>query len=162
MEIRMGKGIQAMTNSKFIYNNEGICAVGIMAFLEIMEELSYSKVMLIAPFIFNAKLVKFLGTNSKVRSFEELRVKQVSSVTRFSKMYTNFLPVTINSLVILSEMGFIKLEGETIKLKTPLLQHKNISKFGKRANNIIKVAPKLVNLLNEDEEKLYLQLGVML
>lgn len=151
-----------MMNSKFIYNNEGICAVGIMAFLEIMEELSYSKVMLIAPFIFNAKLVKFLGTNSKVRSFEELRVKQVSLVTRFGKMYTNFLPVTINSLVILSEMGFIKLEGETIKLKTPLLQHKNISKLGKRANNIIKVVPKLINLLNEDEEKLYLQLGVML
>ncbi len=151
-----------MINFKFLYNNEGICAIGIMSILEIVKELSYSKVMLIAPFIFNVRVVKFLGTNSKIRSIEEFRVKQISSVTKFNNMYTNFLPVTLNALIILSDMGFIELEKESIKLKSPLLLSKNTSKVGKRANDIVKIAPKLANLLKENEEKLYLQLGVML
>lgn len=151
-----------MVNSKFIYNNEGICAFGIMAILEILGEISYSKALLISPLIFNMKVVKFLGTNSKIRSFEEFRLKQVSSISKINDMYYNFIPVTINTLVILQEMNFIELEEEVIKLKTPLLPSEVDKKLGKRAKNIVKIAPKLVNLLNEDDEKLYLQLGVRL
>lgn len=151
-----------MINNKFIYNNEGICAIGIMSILEIVREISYSKVMLIAPLIFNMRVVNFLGKNSKIRSFEEFRLKQISIVTKFNNMYTNFIPVTINTLVILSDMGFIELGDESIKLKTKFLSSESNSKIGKRAINIIKIAPKLVNLLNENEEKLYLQLGVIL
>ncbi|WP_346870520.1 hypothetical protein [Clostridium sp. UBA5119] len=151
-----------MLNSKFLYNNEGICAFGIMSILEIMGEISYSKAMLIPPLIFNTNVVKFLGTNSKIRSFEEFRLKQVSSVSKFNNMYYNFLPLTINTLVILDDMNFIDLEYNIIKLKTPLISAIEIKKLGKRASGIIKIAPKLVNLLNEEDEKLYLQLGVIL
>jgi hypothetical protein len=151
-----------MIDNKFLYNNEGICAIGIMSIMEIMKEMSYSKTILIAPFIFNMRVVKFLGTNSKIRSIEEFKLKQISSVASFNKMYTNFLPVTINALVMLDDMGFIQLEGECIKLKSKLLAGKNTSKAGKRANDIIKIAPKLASLLQDNEEKLYLQLGVVL
>lgn len=151
-----------MINNKFLYNNEGICAIGIMSILEIVQEISYSKVMLIAPLIFNMRVVKFLGTNSKIRSFEEFRLKQISTVTKFNKMYTNFLSVTINALVILNDMGFIELGKESIKLKTKFLDNESTSKIGKRAMSIIKIAPKLANLFKENEEKLYLQLGVIL
>lgn len=151
-----------MFNSKFLYNNEGICAFGIMSVLEIVEELSYSKAMLISPLIFNANVVKFLGTNSKIRSLEEFRLKQVSSVSKFNNMYYNFLPLTINTLIVLKDMNFIDLEDNIIKLKTPLISEIEIKKIGKRASSIIKIAPKLANLLNEEEEKLYLQLGVIL
>lgn len=151
-----------MLNSKFFYNNEGICAFGIMSILEQMGELSYSKAMLIPPLIFNMKIVEFLKSNSKIRSFEEFRLKQVSSVSKFNTMYYNFLPLTINTIVILKDMNFIELEENSIKLKTPLLPSVNTKKLGKRADNIIKIGPKIVNLLIEDEEKLYLQLGVIL
>ncbi len=162
METGVEGEILIMLSSKFLYNNEGICALGIMSILELMEELSYSKVMLISPLIFNMKVVKFLRTNAKIRSFEEFRLKQVSYVSKFNDMYYNFLPVTINSLVILEDMNFIELEENIIKLKMPLLPSVNTKKLGKRANSIIKIAPKLMNLFREDEEKLYLQLGVIL
>ena len=151
-----------MLNSKFLYNNEGICAFGIMSILELMGELSYSKVMLVSPLIFNTNVVKFLGTNSKIRSLEEFRFKQVSSVSKFNNMYYNFLSLTINTLAILKDMNFIDLEENIIKLKIPLLPTVDTKKLGKRANSIIKIAPKLANLLKEEEEKLYLQLGVIL
>lgn len=162
MEVRVGKDILIMLSSKFLYNNEGICAFGIMSILEQLGELSYSKVMLIPPLIFNMNVVKFLKSNSKIRSFEEFRLKQVSSVSKFNNMYYNFLPITINTLVILKDMNFIELEENIIKLKSPLLSVVDTKKLGKRANSIIKIAPKLTNLLREDEEKLYLQLGVIL
>ncbi|MBU3109861.1 three component ABC system middle component [Clostridium gasigenes] len=151
-----------MLNSKFLYNNEGICAFGIMSILEIMGELSYSKVMLIAPLIFNSNVVKFLTTNSKIRSFEEFRIKQVSSVSKFNSMYYNFLPLTINTLVILRDMNFIDIEDNIIKLKRPLIPLVETKKIGKRANKIIKASPKFAVLLKENDEKLYLQLGVIL
>lgn len=157
----MENEVSMMLNSKFSYNNEGICAVGIMSVLEIVGELSYSKVMLISPLIFNTNVVKFLGSNSKIRSFEEFRVKQVSSVFKFNSLYYNFLPLTINTLVILKDMSFIDLEDNIIKLKTPLISEIEIKKLGKRASSIIIIASKLANLLNEKEEKLYLQGGVI-
>ncbi|EGT3613491.1 hypothetical protein E5N06_09065 [Clostridium perfringens] len=122
-----------MIKSKFLFNNEGICALGIMSILELTCELTYSKVMLISPIIFNKRIVEFLGTNSKIRSFEEFRLKQVASIAKFNDMYYNFLPLTINTLVILEDMGFVELNSNKIKLKKTLVESIEINKLGKRA-----------------------------
>ncbi|EIW6614022.1 DUF6521 family protein [Clostridium perfringens] len=151
-----------MIKSKFLFNNEGICALGIMSILELTCELTYSKVMLISPIIFNKRIVEFLGTNSKIRSFEEFRLKQVASIAKFNDMYYNFLPLTINTLVILEDMGFVELNSNKIKLKKTLVESIEINKLGKRAKKIVKIAPKVVTILNEEENKLYVQLGVRL
>lgn len=151
-----------MLNKKFIYNNEILCLFGIMSVLEYMKELSYSKVMLIAPLIFNEKVVNSLGRSTKIRSFEEFRVKHISSISRFNDMYYNFLTLTINTIVILEDMKFIYINDNKIRFNKPLLYKIDEKKIGKRAKKIINIAPKLAKILDEEDEKLYRELGVIL
>lgn len=151
-----------MNNSKFLYNNEGLCMIGIMSILEIVKEMNYSKIMLIAPIIFNEKSRKFLASNSTVRSLEEFEIKQNIIVSKFNSMYYNYLPISINSLVILADMNFIELKSDKIKIKESLIEKIDKKKIGKRANQIIKISKKVINIINEPEEKIYMQLGVVL
>ena len=97
-----------------------------------------------------------------LRSFEEFRVKNINSVSRFNDMYYNFLPLTINTIVILEDMNYIVIDKNSIKLNKVFTCNINLQKIGTRAKKIIKIAPKLANILNEKDEKLYTELGVVL
>lgn len=151
-----------MYEGKFVYNNEGLCLFGIMSVLECMKEMSYAKVMLLSPLLFNKEVINSLSRSTKIRSFEEFRVKNINSVSRFNDMYYNFLPLTINTIVILEDMNYIVIDKNSIKLNKVFTCNINLQKIGTRAKKIIKIAPKLANILNEKDEKLYTELGVVL
>ncbi len=151
-----------MTENKFTYNNEVICMIGIMSVLDHIGEMSYGKIMILTPLIFNNRIVKWLNKNTVVRSFDEFRLKQIAAITDFNKQYYNYLTLSVNTLVILAELDFIELAPDVVKLKKKLIDNADVHMLGNRVKAIIKIAPKLVNIINEKEEKIYSQLGVEL
>lgn len=150
--------------SYYIYNNEAIGAIGIASVINYCQSLSYSKALLILPFLFHEDTVSVLKrSNSVIRSAEEIMVKKIGSFGNFNSRYYSLLPISINSIMLLNQIGEIIITENSISNSTQnKIDYTNLS-LGKRAQNIIKAAPKLAELLSkEDEQSLYLKLRIQL
>lgn len=150
--------------SHFIYNNEAIGAIGIASVIKHCQSLSYSKSLLILPFLFHEDTVSTLKrSNSIIRSSEEMMVKKVNNFGNFNARYYSLLPISINSLMLLNHIGEIIItEKHILNSLQNKIDYTNLT-LGKRAQNIIKASPKLAELLlNEDDKSLYLNLRIQL
>lgn len=150
--------------SYYLYNNEAIGAFSIAAVLKSANALSYSKSLLILPFLFHEETTSFLKrSNAVARSSEEIIVKRVEHFGNFNARYYSLLPVSINSIMILKQMGEINISKTNISLRPEGKLSLDSNNIGKRAESIIKAAPKLANLLlEEDDQSLYLKLRIQL
>ncbi|MHC1748787.1 MAG: three component ABC system middle component [Cellulosilyticaceae bacterium] len=145
---------------QYVYNNEAICAIAIYSILKECEYLEYSRVVLIPPIVFNNRLMSVFSGKSIVRGVEELLIKKGELLTNFNSQYVSFLPLTCNTLILLHELGFLLIEEKGVRLTKKEFKMKGL---GKRADKIVKCAPKIAPLLiRESVEKIYLQLRVML
>lgn len=153
-----------MNQSKYLFNNEAIGAIAISSVLQKCGELSYAKAMLILPFLFHEDSTTFLKrANAIVRSSEEFIIKKVSQFSNFNDRYYSLLPISVNSLMILREIGSIYIEADKIVNRYPQKINFNARNLGKRANNIIKASERLSELLlAENESSLYLKLRIQL
>ncbi|KFX55322.1 hypothetical protein FDB15_12895 [Clostridium botulinum] len=145
----------------YIYNNEAIGVVAIYSVIKELEEIEYSKAMLILPLMLNDKLIKFIGrANTKVRGIEELIIKKGQALTSFNEFYLEMLPISINSLIILNEMKVIEIENGTIRsIKKELKVDLDVSK---RTKSMLKSVEGICEILKMQSENLYLQLRVIL
>lgn len=145
----------------YIYNNEAIGVVAIYSVIKELEEIEYSKAMLILPLMLNDKLIKFIGrANTKVRGIEELIIKKGQVLTSFNEFYLEMLPISINSLIILNEMKVIEIENGTIRIiKKELKVDLDVSK---RTKSMLKSVEGICEILKMQSENLYLQLRVIL
>ena len=145
----------------YIYKNEAIGVVAIYSVIKELEEIEYSKAMLILPLMLNDKLIKFLGrANTKVRGIEELIIKKGQVLTNFNEFYLEMLPISINSLIILNEMQVIEIENGIIRIiKKEIKFDLDVSK---RTNSMLKSVKGICEILKIQSESLYLQLRVIL
>ncbi len=150
--------------SYYLYNNEAIGAIGIAAVLRNCKALSYSKSMLILPFLFHNETVSILKrSNSVVRSTEEIIVKKIGSFGNFNARYYSLLPVSINSIMLLKQIGEIEITETAIAIKMDSKLDLTNKSLGNRAQDIIKAAPKLSDILSEeDDQSIYLKLRIQL
>ncbi len=150
--------------SYYLYNNEAIGAIGIAAVLRNCQAMSYSKALLILPFLFHEETVTSLKrSNSVLRSAEEIMVKKVGSFGNFNARYYSLLPVSINSIMLLKQIGELEITETAIARKMESKLDLTNSSLGKRAQNLIKAAPKLSDILSEeDDQSLYLKLRIQL
>lgn len=149
-------------NRKFIYNNEAICGLAIVCILRHNKSLSISKVALIAPIVFNNNLMSVFSGKTKVDSLEELLAKRGKEIIKTRDLFFNFLPLTLNSIVLLKEMKIININNGEISLISSHQIDNWIKKSGKRAKRIEKSSYKISNILKEADEKLYIQMRVEL
>jgi len=145
----------------YFYNNIGICSSALVATLqEFDREVELTKLFLIMPFLSHKQLTNYLSRgNVNILSLDSLLIDKKSYFTNFNKRFYQSLPLTINTLQYLNDIEIIQIE----KNKVTLL--KNIqydSTMGKRAEKIYKASKNIVKILNESNEKLYLNLRIEL
>jgi hypothetical protein len=150
--------------SYYLFNNEAIGAIGIAAVLRNCKALSYSKTLLILPFLFHKETVSLLKrSNSVIRSSEELMVKKIGNFGNFNSRYYSLLPISINSIMLLNNIGEIEIAEMAIVCNSDNKLDLNSNLLGNRAQNIIKAANKLSEILaQEDDYSLYLKLRIQL
>jgi len=150
-------------DSKYLFNNEAVGIIAMQATISECREITYAKAMLILPFLLHEDTVATLKrSNSVQRSIEEMMIKKIGNFANFDARYYSLLPISLNVLMILRDMGAIKISRDKIY---PTVELKNLgtANLGKRANNIIEATTKLALLLNgENDSSLYLKLRITL
>jgi hypothetical protein len=147
-----------------IYNNEGIGAITMASVLEHCQELSYSKAMLILPVLFHDESVTALKrSNAVLRSSEELMAKKVGLFGNFNARFYSLLPISINSLLILKDMGVIDIKEKMVSIRNNNQLDFSDQSLGKRAEGLIKASSRLAEILtSEDDQSLYLKFRIQL
>jgi hypothetical protein len=141
-------------------NNIGIVGLAITLTLEEAEQLPISKAMLIAPLVMHEKTVAHLGNQLvSARGPAALVSKRPELFLNFKQRYENSLPLSINAIQFLQEMGWVALEDGILRLRR---QIPTDSVLGKRGERIAKSITNVAALLNFPAEDLYLNLRIEL
>jgi len=155
-----------MMQSSYLHNNEALAAVSIGHFLSLQRQIEFSKLLFILPFVLHEPSVKRLRSSSYKRSLEEFIIKNIDCVINFNSRFEDYLPVTVNSVTILREIGVISVDGTLIRFNPDFeelfLPEENDS-VGDRASDIFKANKSLHKLMQiETTESFYLKLRILL
>lgn len=131
----------------YVYNNEAIASCIFLSILNNVEKLDIARSCLILPFLLDDRTVSYLSRNQDADlELEQLIKEQSRLFTSFNKRYLSLLPVTINSLVLLSNSNQVSLGSEIANNTILNLESKNL---GDRFNKIKEVIPKLLLMLEK-------------
>ena len=151
-----------MKISQYIYNNEAISVIALIAVLEELIEIELTKTMLILPFLYHKRTLDFLEQNNIDNfSIEVLSDKNIL-LSNFNERFLTYLPIAINSLSILLEIQVIQIVGSRVIYNTENNFDIRVNSLGERAKQIISVAKKLSPLLRNETKILYKHLRVAL
>lgn len=144
-------------------SNEILTGIAIISVLKITEKLEISKCLLIEPLLSYKSIRAYLkNTNSKVRSIEELMVKQNIVFSNFNKRFQEKLPLSINSIMLMSQLKLLNIESNKL-LFTGNTFDFNEKSLGKTAKDIIATSSNLAEILTKEvASSLYLSLRVEL
>ena len=106
MAYRLGKEVQTMSKSYYVYNNEAIASLVLEKTLRLLNEIEISRFLLILPILLEDRIIVKLRT-SNFSDFEELLRKHPTLFANFNDRYLDLLPISINSLTLLKEMGVL-------------------------------------------------------
>jgi len=100
----------------YTYNNEAIASCVLLSVLNQVDKLDIARSCLILPFLLDDRTVNHLTKNQgQSLSLEQLVKDQSRLFISFNKRYLSLLPVTINSLMILSKSTQITIGNGIIK-----------------------------------------------
>lgn len=142
------------------YNNIGITSIAINSVLSLSKELSLSKALLIMPLFTNKALTAHLSRKTTgIKSIEKLISEKTPLFSNFNKRYYDTLANSFNAIQLLIQTNSISIrDGNLISN-----QHFKLEKaMGKRATKINSASQNVSKLLNENTEKLYLNLRIEL
>lgn len=146
-----------------LYNNEIISAVSIASILRYLKKSTISQLSLVLPLISHKKTLNFLSKkNTKVRSIEELIIKNPDTIVNFNDRYLSCLITSLNSVLLLKEMNIIQMDNKNIIYLENNEFDFTSEKLGTRLEKIISCSDKLAYILDDKIENLYLQLRVIL
>lgn len=141
------------------YNNLAICSASLLIILNKVEKLELSKAILIYPIIMHSETLTFLSKKStKNRKLNSLLLTHPSFFINFNDRFYNSLALTLNSIQYLVATDQINFD-KTLMIKRNIKISKN---NGKRALLIEKASYKIVHLLDQPIEELYLNLRIKL
>ena len=142
-------------------DNELVTGISILAVLKYSYELELSKCLLIEPLLSYSKVVKALKrANSGIRSIEELVLKENVVFAGFNTRYQEHLLLSINGMMLFSEMGLISIEGNKAIYTGDSFNLFN-STLGNKTRDRVKAAKKVSEILQKgDASDLYLCLRV--
>jgi hypothetical protein len=142
------------------YNNIGITSIAINSVLSLSKELSIPKALLIMPLFTSKDLTSHLSRKTtEIKSIEKLISEKTPLFSNFNKRYYDSLVNSINAIQLLIETNQISiLDGKLIANKS----FQYMKSMGTRAEKINSASPNVSKLLNENTEKLYLNLRIEL
>lgn len=144
-------------------SNEILTGIAILSVLRNTKKLETTKCLLIEPLLSYKSIRDYLkNANSKVRSIEELMVKQNIVFSNFNRRFQEKLPLSINSILLMSQLKLLLIENNNL-LFTGDKFNFNEKTLGKAAQDIIATSSNLVEILTrEAASSLYLSLRVEL
>jgi len=142
------------------YNNIGITSIAINSVLSLSKELSLSKALLIMPLFTSKALTAHLSRKTtEIKSIEKLISEKTPLFSNFNKRYYDSLTNSINAIQLLIETNQISILDDKLISKQSFQYKKSM---GKRAEKINTTSQNISKLLNENIEKLYLNLRIEL
>jgi hypothetical protein len=147
------------------YNNEALATVCLGYYAQLVESVSYSKAMLLLPLILHEQTSRRLRGTGNKRSLDEFIIGNTDCLINFNKRYIDFLPISINSILMLSEMDIIRVSSKEIFFNFNKTRFNPYSAYnlGTRAKALLKSIDGLVPMLSrEDDWAAYLKLKVIL
>ncbi len=157
MEKRLGKTYKMNLEN---YNNIGITSIAINSVLSLSKELHLSKALLIMPLFTSKALTAHLSRKTtEIKSIEKLISEKTTLFSNFNKRYYDSLTNSINAIQLLIETNQISILEDKLVNKQSFQYKKSM---GKRAEKINTASQNVSKLLNENIEKLYLNLRIEL
>jgi len=134
-----------MTNDTYyIYNNEALASCILLAYLKASSSIDIARVCLVLPFLMDDKTVRYLRNHDlELGGLSQLISYQTGLFSSFNKRYLSLLPITVNSLILLSKSSQIVISSEITS--TSSLDVEIIFK-SKRLSDIIEAIPKFIQL----------------
>ncbi len=145
----------------YTYNNEAIASCIFLSILNNADELDIARSCLILPFLLDDRTVNYLERNKHIETdLAQIIKEQPRLFVSFNKRYLSLLPVTINSLLLLSKSNQIKIDTQISSIG-----HLNFDKqnLGSRFQKIVEVTPKFVSVIEKySTSQLYKMLKIQL
>ncbi|MBQ9213270.1 MAG: hypothetical protein IJ150_04950 [Bacteroidales bacterium] len=150
-----------MNNIFYTYNNEAIACCTIYSVVKELTRISAATISMILPFLLNDRIVEKLKSTESENLLNFI-ARNRKLFLNFGSRYVSFLPITVNSVVLLKDFGLIKFEKpHTIVLNKD--DDFDFSQSGDRLMQILSVSGKFSQMLtNIDMVKLFNDLKIML
>lgn len=144
-------------------SNELLTGLAILAVIKHLGKLELSKCLLIDPLLSYKSINTYIKkANSKVRSIEELIVKQNIVFANFNQRYQEKLTLSINSILLMSQLSLLQIKDNYVVFTGDKFDFDEKS-LGKRAQDIIAASANLSKILAKGEASdLYLSLRIEL
>ena len=150
-----------MNNIFYTYNNEAIACCTIYSVVKRLTKITAAISSIILPFLLNDSVVEKLK-NADSKNLLDFVSANRKVFINFDGRYLSFLPITINSVVLLKDFGLIKFENDN-SISTKRDDEIDFSNSGERLNKIIAVSDKFSNMLkNTDIVQLFNELKIRL
>ncbi len=145
----------------YTYNNEAIACCVFLSALKQVQTIDVPRSCLLLPFLLDDRTVSYLQrVGNEHISMENLIKSQPRLFSSFNKRFTTLLPITINTLMILSKSNQIEVT-KAISLKENNVQ--GDIDISDRFNEIRKALPILMRMIeNYDTTQLYKLLRIQL
>lgn len=158
----MERKIQILNNQSFC-SNELLTGISILSVLQYAGELEISKCVLIEPMLNHKELRNSLkDSRIIIRSIEELIIKKVVAFTNFNDRFQETLPLSINSIMLMSKLGLLKINENILVFSGENFNFQETT-LGKSLKDRILASKKLAEVLKKETSAyLYLNLRVEL
>lgn len=145
----------------YTYNNEAIASCTILKVIQEIKSLDIARSCLILPFLLDDRTVYYFKTiKEDDLSLETVIKLKPRLFTSFYKRYLALLPITINSLMLLSKSNQIEITSSILLKNGALPDNLDI---GERFNKIKLAMPTLLRILEKYETPdLYKTLNIQL
>lgn len=131
----------------YIYNNEAIASCVFLSILDKVVTLDIARSCLVLPFLLDDRTVNYLKRNQDVElNLEQLIREQSRLFISFNKRYLSLLPITINSLILLSKSNQIKIENEITTADFLNIESEDL---GDRFNKIEDITSKFLSIIEQ-------------
>lgn len=152
-----------MESTHSFQSNEILTGIAILSVLKNTKKLEISKCLLIEPLLSYKSIRDYLkNANSKVRSIEELMVKQNIVFSNFNRRFQEKLPLSVNSILLMSQLKLLHIENGNLLFTGDKFDF-NEKTLGKAARDIIATSGNLIEILTrEAASSLYLSLRIEL
>lgn len=150
-----------MNNIFYTYNNEAIACCTIYSVVKQLITITAARISVILPFLLNDRIVEKLYTTESDNLLDFV-TRNRRLFLNFNGRFIAFLPITINSVVLLKDFGLIIFENNNYVVlnKTDEI---DFSKSGERLLRILSASNKFAYMLtNTDIVKLFNDLRITL
>lgn len=152
-----------MMQNNFRFNNEAISSISIGYFLRLHGAIEITKLMFVLPFVLHEPTVRRLRNQSFKRSLDEFILKNPEVIFGFNARYFAYLPLAINSITMLKEMGVITINKDIISFNYKSRFDPENATVGPRAVQLFGAIDNLNQLMNyETSSSFYQKLKITL